>query len=346
MAISEPRLTARNRGLPSDRPGGNPNYKPQPSRTNPNGGSTGGESGKTSIPYLRYPYDAILESTDYMRFSVIKYVPPGLAAAAGSFNVTSSYDKTRKREHDKAVAHIDLPMPLALVDSNNVSWSEGNMNSIAAIVGSFAQDLMNSDGSFNQNAMTAFSNLTQRFSRANMGGMVQLGQDALVSLMINMIPGAELSLGDAIARNRGLVINPNTEFLFRGPQLRKFNFAFTFVARSQKESEEIKQIIRSFKKYMAPKKNTTSGGAQGAFLQAPDIFKIRYMTGRNEHQFLNKFKYCALQNVTVNYSNGSGYMSYEDGTPIVTTMVLAFNELTPIYSEDYDAEGGLGGVGF
>lgn len=344
MAVSDPREVSRLRGLPADRPGGNPAYKakPSPTKTPPTK-----EPQEGGIPYLRYPLDAIYESTDYMRFSVIKYIPPGLGAAANSFKAGSSYESIRKREHDSAVAHIDLPMPLAIADSSQVSWSEGNMNSIAAIVGSFAQDLMNSDGNFDENAIRGLRNLQQRFSRAGMGGMVQVAQDALVSLMINMIPGAELSFTDALARNRGLVINPNTEFLFRGPQLRKFNFAFTFVARSKKEGEEIKKIIRSFKQYMAPKKNTTSGGAQGAFLQAPDIFKIRYMTGTNDHPFLNKFKYCALQNMTVNYSNsGSGYMSYEDGTPVMTTMVLAFNELTPIYAEDYDAKGGKGGVGF
>ena len=343
MAVSDPREVSRLRGLPADRPGGNPAYNAKPSTTKK---PPAKEPQKSGIPYLRYPLDAIFKSTDYMRFSVIKYVPPGLGAASNSFNVPSSFDAIRKREHDKAIAHIDLPMPLALVDSTNVSWSDGNMNSIAALVGSFAQDLMSQEGNPGENLIRGFSNIQQRFSQAGMGGMVQVAQDALVSLMINMIPGAELSFGDALARNRGLVINPNTEFLFRGPQLRKFSFAFTFVARSEKEGTEIKQIIRSFKKYMAPKKNTTSGGAQGAFLQAPDIFKIRYMTGSSEHNFLNKFKYCALQNMTVNYSNGTGYMSYEDGTPVVTTMVLAFNELTPIYSEDYDAKYSQGGVGF
>lgn len=326
-----------------------------------NGGGGGGNNREpTGKFYYRYPQDAIFETTDYMRFTVVRYIPPGLSKAAITaasnktaplFSATSTDEAIRARakvDSKTMRGIIDLPMPLALADANQVSWSDGNMNSIAALVGSFAQQLMNSEGDYTQNAIQGIRNLQQRFSQAGMGGMVQVAQSALVSMMINMVPGAQLSFTDTLARTQGVVINPNTEFLFRGPQLRKFSFAFTFVARSEKEGEEIKQIIRHFKKHMSPKKTLASNlsGAGGGFLQSPDVFQIQYMTGSNEHNFLNKFKYCALQNMTVNYSNGSGYISYEDGTPVIVTMVLAFNELTPVYAEDYDSKLGQGGVGF
>jgi hypothetical protein len=100
---------------------------------------------------------------------------------------------------------------------------------------------------------------------------------------------------------------------------------------------------------MAPKSNTTALGSNlaGGFLQTPDVFKIRYMSGSRQNPFLNKFKFCALQDMAVDYTAvGQGYMSYENGTPVATTITLQFVELSPVYAEDYDSEEGSTGVGF
>jgi hypothetical protein len=313
--------------------------------------------------YLRYPLDSIFDSTDYFRFYVVKYVPPGLGAAAAAGQILqsggaplqasnseiSNKGSDRRVIHDRSKTIIDLPMPLALSDKTSVGWSDGQMNTVTSLVGSFAQQLMDSKGSFTGNIKDAVNELTTRLSAAGMGGMVQIAQNALVSMMINMVPGTgQFGFTDVLQRQSGLVINPNTEFLFNAPKLRQFNFTFTFVPRSEKEAQMVKDIIRNFKKHMAPKRTITniSGNVGGGFLQAPDIFKLEYRTGNNPHQFLNKFKFCALTNMVVNYSGGNGYMSYEDGTPVLTTITLGFNELTPIYAEDYDTDYAKGGVGF
>ena len=333
------------------------------------GGNDGGNNGGNEPPkrdgklYLRYPLDAIFDSTDYFRFYVVKYVPPGLGPAASAGQIIqsggaplqasnseiSNNGYNRKVIHDSSKLIIDLPMPLALSDKTSVGWSDGQMNTVTSLVGSFAQELMDSKGSFTGNIKDAVKELTSRLSAAGMGGMVQIAQNALVSMMINMVPGTgQFTFSDLLKRQNGIVINPNTEFLFNAPKLRQFNFTFSFVPRSEKEAQMVKDIIRNFKKHMAPKRTITniSGNVGGGFLQAPDIFKLEYRTGNNPHQFLNKFKFCALTNMVVNYSGGNGYMSYEDGTPVLTTITLGFNELTPIYAEDYDTEYAKGGVGF
>ena len=100
--------------------------------------------------------------------------------------------------------------------------------------------------------------------------------------------------------------------LFNGPKLRSFNFTFDMAPRFREEANEIRKMIRFFKKYMAPEKDRT-----GAFLKAPKIFLLEYVyngdlgaeefkievdeNGRQKenpkmHPFLNKFKPCALTN--------------------------------------------------
>jgi hypothetical protein len=75
------------------------------------------------------------------------------------------------------------------------------------------------------------------------------------------------------------------------------------------------------------------------------------MTGKNEHQFLNKFIIAALTNVQINYTGSGTYMTYNDEskTPVHMVMQLSFQELSPVYAEDYDDfgnEDNIGGVGF
>ena len=61
------------------------------------------------------------------------------------------------------------------------------------------------------------------------------------------------------------------------------------------------------------------------------------MKGNSPHPFLNKFIPAALVNMNVNYTGSNTYATYYDGTPVHITMQLDFQELNPIYFEDYEA---------
>ena len=54
----------------------------------------------------------------------------------------------------------------------------------------------------------------------------------------------------------GAVLNPNLELLFKGPQLRTFNFNFKFRPRFKEENEEIRKIIKAFKRNMHPQRSS------------------------------------------------------------------------------------------
>ena len=56
---------------------------------------------------------------------------------------------------------------------------------------------------------------------------------------------------------------------------------------------------------------------------------------------LNRFKECALTNCSVNYTPDGSYMSYNDSNPDGRSMTayelsLSFNELEPIFDDDYE----------
>ena len=96
---------------------------------------------------------------------------------------------------------------------------------------------------------------------------------------------------------------------------------------------------------MAARSSSTSGGT-GLFISAPSIFKISYKSGGSPHPFLPVFKPCALINMEVNYTGSGIYATYNDGTPVHLKLTLSFQELNPVYFEDYSSTDGSKGVGY
>ena len=170
------------------------------------------------------------------------------------------------------------------------------------------------------------------------------GQSAVTSYMaaqaVNNF-GGNISGESILTRSTGKILNPNMELLFKGVQLRSFNFSFNLAPRDEKEAASVKNIIRTFKKSMAPK--TSSGTGAGLFVDSPDIFQLEYKSGNKKHPFLNSFKPCALLNMAVDYTASGAYATYEDATPVHMKLTLSFQELNPIYYSDYaDSDIGVG----
>jgi hypothetical protein len=113
--------------------------------------------------------------------------------------------------------------------------------------------------------------------------------------------------------------------------------------RSQREAQNIRYILKFFKKGMAPKR---AGGSAAYFLGAPNVFNIHFRSSEkngNDLKSIGKIKTCALQQFAVNYTPDGFYAAFQDSLaggsqPIAVTMQLTFTELTPLYNDNYDPE--------
>jgi hypothetical protein len=152
--------------------------------------------------------------------------------------------------------------------------------------------------------------------------------------------GFELPAETILARGFGIVPNSNMELLFQGPTLRSFGFNWRMSPRSKEEARNVKRIIRMFKQGSAPRKlNSQSGaGAASLFLGTPNVFKLSYKTGNDEISGLNKFKICALINMSVVYAPDGQWAAYDKGQPVSLTMSLNFQEIEPVYESDYQED--------
>lgn len=296
-------------------------------------------------PTYRYPIKKIGDQDDYFKIQVIEYKPPGLNLTGG-FGLRTT-ETALQNSIQNPVATVILPMPSNIQDNNAADWVSGNMNPLQAGLAAAANQAVLSDNPFSSvinSTIKGFSNINSAISSGE-------GQQAAAAGAAGAALAAALGQGDInqiISRATGQVFNQNVELLFNGVTMRPaFSFTFDIVPRSQAESTMVKDIIRAFKINMTPKKGTTDTSGGGLFVKAPNVFKLQYMSGKDVHPFLHKFKPCALTQMSVNYNGSAQYASYPDATPVHMQMTLQFQELSPIYAEDYEASReGLTGVGY
>jgi hypothetical protein len=296
---------------------------------------------------LRYPLSNIGPQDDYFKIQVVEYTAPGLNLTGG-FALGTTEDALRPAPGTvkKSLATIILPMPATIQDSNAAEWQSGTMNPIQANLGAAASNAIMSSNPF-----TSVINSIKNFGGDISGAMsTGEGQSGVAAGAAAAAIQAALGQGDInaiISRATGQVFNENVELLFNGVTMRPaFNFTFDMVPRDSKESAEIKTIIRTLKKNMTPQKGKPDVNGGGLFVSAPNVFKLEYMSGGNHHPFLHRFKPCALTQMSVNYNGSAQYATYADATPVHMQLTLQFQELSPIYAEDYETEEGKYGVGY
>ena len=135
-----------------------------------------------------------------------------------------------------------------------------------------------------------------------------------------------------LQRTQGAIINPNMELLFKDPGMRQFSFNWKLAPRSASEAQTVIRLIRFFKQGMAVKKSPSN-----LYLKAPNTWRLAYKRpSSQDHPFLNKFKECAMTSFTANFTPDGNYSTFDDGVMTSYDITMAFSELEPIFSNDYD----------
>ena len=320
---------------------------------------------------LRYPAEALTEHTDYLQIDIERY------EAIGSNYITSTGSSGRyvvgnakqnraggtisKKLSKKPLINagtILLPIPSNIEDSNNVVYGDSSLNGLAAAgVSAVETGMVDLGSAISGKGKVDFSNMVgdvkDKLTAGLGGGDKQLAMATagdiitkkLISEAVNIF-GGNVTTQQLLTRDTGEILNPNMELLFSDVTIRNFRFNFKLTPRNPKEAEQVKLIIRAFKRNMAPQ---AQGGVQGAgnfFLRTPNVFKIRYRSGNKDHPFLNKFKQCFLTGVQTTYTGEGVYSTYDDRTPVSILLDLSFKEIQPIYDIDYDTTPGNRAVGY
>ncbi len=304
---------------------GSPN---DPVQYTPSEFRTGATAGYTN---LRYP-TSLSDNQDCIKFSIVEYSPRGLGQAVEGSRVVILRNNRPdlQTEGRKILGTITLPIPGGIVDSNGVDWAGDSLDEIKKIFGNVALESMGGGGEAGVEAL-----------RQNLAGAS--GGSAMETRALSGLAAAAIGGNNILQRAYGELGNPNLELLFNAPTLRDFTFNFRFTPRTQKEAQDVRSIIKSFKRAMSVKRSVSS-----LILRSPHTFAISYVTSNKEHPYLNKFKECALSNCSVNYTPDGTYMTYGFGEDIDSRsmtayeMQLTFKELEPLFDDEYDKGNNIG----
>ena len=314
---------------------------------------------KTTTGILRYPYEGITDTTDYLQITIKKN--PSLssdntskfienASYAYSSNPASVSGVSASFLKPQVLAEngiILLPMPSNIQDSNSVSYDNDSMNAISGFAADKVLGIIKADNPLQAVSETLGELMGSPGNKDAAGkyapqgifaneDLKNLALKSIASQAVNVF-GANVSVNQILARTGGKILNPNMELLFNNVTLRTFNFSFKMTPRDENEATQVKSIIRSLKKNMSPKMGDVKAEGLGRlYIKTPNIFELAYKKGNKLHPFLNRFKQCALSDMSVNYTGENVYATYNDGTPISLVLNLTFKELVPIYEEDYN----------
>lgn len=269
---------------------------------------------------LRYPktMNTSGEKQDVITFMQREYTPPSGLSGTNNPGGTLLGSKEQK---GTILGTVTLPIQPTISDSNSVSWQQDKLNpfEIAGL------DL--SSAAIRKGAAGAEDSIEKLIKT------IGSEQSNITKAIEYAFAGAAIGK-NVLARTTGAILNPNIELLFNTPTLRTFSYRFQLSAREKDDTEQIQKIIRFFKKGMAVRRSVSE-----LFLLTPNIFEIqyRYKEQDSDHPYINKIKTCALTNFQVDYTPTGSYMTFkEDGSMVSYVINLTFEELQPIYQDEYD----------
>ena len=261
---------------------------------------------------------------DFLKIDMMKYIARNLSGSVGNIGGKGHLGIEQRQTDRESIGTVILPCPGGLRDSQQVSWQEDSMNPFQLAVANIALNLIDNP----KRGVEVAGDIVQQ----------ALGTPDTRDAVAKYMAGQAAQAQNLQTRTTGAILNPNMELLFNSPKTRQFAFAFTLAPRSQNEAMTIIKIIRFFKQGMSPIRSKSR-----LFLKSPHTFRLAYKRnghmddgiGIKDHPYLNQFKECALGGFTVDYTPNGQYSTYEDGVMTAYNITMNFQELNPIYNDDY-----------
>ena len=289
---------------------------------------------------LKYPYDRALGSdSDYVIFEFWKYNPPfgrddtGNAGSTTSSTGSGGYKKYNASVDDLTTAGFD---PILLYMPEDVQTQYGQKWGGAAF-GSVTAGLLQTLG----------TDVSVEAALDSIPGVIKSKTFDLLRQGINKVSGASVSENQALGGISGVILNPNTEMMYDGPELRTLELTFKMLATSDREAQEIKKICTTFKKAMLPtfggQTKFFGGGSKGLgggnLLTIPNICTVKFMYGSSLHPYLPQYKAMAISNVAINYTPDGSYATYENGYQVATQLKVSLKEMKNIFASEIEDTG-------
>lgn len=180
------------------------------------------------------------------------------------------------------------------------------------------------------------------------GSFAQFAGRNLSPFVLNALTNFAGDAGRAVfAGLTGTVVNPQLELLYSSPKFREFRFDFMLYPRSQKEAEEVQNILERLRFHQAPEVlgQGSPGGLGSFFLVPPSEFDIKFYYNGSINPNIPPISTCVLQQIDIDYAP-TGFAAYEKpnqltarlggtGMPVGIRLGLQFMETEILTKANY-----------
>ena len=237
------------------------------------------------------------------------------------------------------IAEIVLPLPKQIQDSFKINVQGDEVGVIAKGIAqaaasggdplSVAGDLVKLAGAGAKAAGSAAADaITGDFS-ALKEGAAKVGDAAgfLTSIGASKIAP---DITNAIGAGRGTAVNPFATLVFKGVDLKVHSLEWLLSPESEKESRDLKKIIRTLQAMVLPKTDSAVGGMETeitainkGILRYPAMVNI-YLQGIDSNYYF-KFKTSMISQLNIDYSP-NGVAPLKGGKPSAVGITMTLNE--------------------
>ena len=250
-------------------------------------------------------------NADFMQNLSIEDQQRITSEGSSGWDGTATFDRSSDIPANSSLGCVKLYIPSSLEYKYSANWNKVSFGALGAAFGG---------------------------AGAAIGAGVATGVEGLFNQFLkgalNDAPATDnLTAGNILGGAFGITFNDNTMQTFEKMNVREFSFDYVMAARNSSEERDIKDIIKFFKMGMHPG-SRRSGTNNSLFLEYPYIFRIVQSGKKDISQFLPQTKYCALVNVTVNYTPDNVLALTPNNFVQAVRLTLSFSEMTTLTRQD------------
>lgn len=232
-----------------------------------------------------------------------------------------------------AVGTVMLPMQRGITYSDGVNYQEASTNTGAGLIRALTPDgegASTESGAITGATKGIAAQMAVKAATLAVPGVVgKLFGAGLLGAGAGFIAGEGIS--NAVRESTRVTTNPNIRTIFEGVNMRSFSFPFRMIAKSEKESQEIKKIIQFFRREVYPEAINVDETIPFAY-KFPNIFEIMLLDSKSNTPAF-KFQRCYLKSIdTVFNQTATGMYEGKDGKNyfIEVDMTLNFIEFSTL----------------
>ena len=252
----------------------------------------------------------------------------GTAAATNIFNTAKNEPfRSTRASTTRSKTCINMYMPAQVQTQYSANYQDTS-------IGALSSQAMNAFNMIMDENFDGFGETVASMSEAGKEMLLQL-MTASIGTLGPMFGGLE----EVRQMSEGRIIAEKLELAFKGVPKRNFQYTFKMMPRSEKEMEQVQDIIKAFKSNMLPELED----ANARRLTVPNTFNIQYMYVNDVNQYIHKIGECVLESMNVTYG-GDRYKTFtavpgRGAPPVETTMTLSFKEFHFLTRNDVENEG-------